>query len=67
MTARRPAPAGPSKPSRVSQNAPKSQSVSGAVWAHLERVPGVMADIELGERQLAEGKRVKLSELRNRR
>ncbi len=51
---------------RVSQNAPRSKSVSDAVWNYIDTIPGAVERIERGEQQLAQGKKTSLRVIRNR-
>ncbi len=42
--------------SRVSQTAPESQSLSGAVWGYLESQPGFAAGLRQAEQDLEAGR-----------
>lgn len=57
----------PEPGSRVSPTAPRSQSLSGAIWEHLEAQPGFNDAIRDGERQIRDGRSVKFSEVRRSR
>lgn len=54
-------------PSRVSQTAPASKSVSSAVWDHLEAEAGFTEAIAEGNAQITNGQSVKLDEVRRSR
>lgn len=44
---------------RVSPTAPKSKSLSAAVWESLESIPGYTADLRAAEADLAAGRGVR--------
>jgi len=47
--------------------AKESPSISRAVWAYVDELPGAVEKIKRGEAQIAAGKRAPLKELRSRR
>lgn len=55
------------RPGRVSPTAPESQSLSAAVWKHLESQQGFNEAMEEGIAQIASGDSTTLKEWRRRR
>lgn len=52
----------PAKRGRVSPTAPASESLSGAVWSHLESIPGFNEGMKRAQADFADGKGTKLKD-----